>query len=118
VTQPKLVRDKIPAIICGQGHGQDPLIYTASDGEYRERLRDKLLEEVNEFLTSGDLDELADILEVVYALAAQQGIPPGQLEEFRAQKAEERGGFTARIIWCGNAPAQDTGTAQGSTVPG
>src|ERR1700733_13598045 len=106
----KLVRDKIPAII--RASGQEPIVRIATAEEYGTRLQDKLREEVNEFLASGDLEELADILEVVYALAAQQGIPPGQLEEFRAQKAEERGGFTARIIWCGNAPAQ------GSTVPG
>ncbi|WP_406382967.1 nucleoside triphosphate pyrophosphohydrolase [Streptomyces sp. NBC_01618] len=74
--------------------------------EYRERLRHKLREEVAEFLSADDsavAEELADVLEVVHALALDLGIKPGHLEELRAQKAEARGGFAGRVVWTGNA---------------
>lgn len=102
--QGKLVRDKIPQII--RSTGLEPVIYTASAEEYGTRLRDKLREEAEEFIASGDdPEELADILEVVYAVAERAGVDPQQLERLRAAKAEERGGFDDRIIWCGNRPA-------------
>jgi len=105
----KLVRDKIPQII--RSRGQEPVIYTADIEEYSTRLRDKLREEVEEYLASDDdREELADILEVLYALARQTGTDQEQLEKLRAAKAEERGGFADRIIWFRNqhaAPAQE-----------
>jgi predicted house-cleaning noncanonical NTP pyrophosphatase (MazG superfamily) len=58
---------------------------------------------VDEFIASGnDAEELADILEVLYALAEQTGIDRQRLETLRAAKAEERGSFTGRVIWSGN----------------
>ena len=105
----KLVRDKIPQII--RSRGQEPVIYTADIEEYSTRLRDKLREEVEEYLGSDDdREELADILEVLYALARQTGTDKEELEKLRAAKAEERGGFADRIIWFRNqhaAPAQE-----------
>jgi predicted house-cleaning noncanonical NTP pyrophosphatase (MazG superfamily) len=94
----KLVRDKIPEII--RSKGQEPVIYIADAEEYCIRLRDKLREEVEEYLASdNDREELADILEVLYALARQAGTDQQQLEKLRAAKAEKRGGFADRIIW-------------------
>lgn len=92
----KLVRDHIPAII--EQHGETPLTRTLAPGEYQDALRHKLHEEVAEFCASGDLEELADILEVVYALAAVAGMSPGQLEAVRQRKLQERGGFQQRIF--------------------
>jgi predicted house-cleaning noncanonical NTP pyrophosphatase (MazG superfamily) len=101
----KLVRDKIPQII--RSNGQEPVIYRADIEEYCIRLRDKLREEVEEYLASdNDREELADILEVLYALARQAGTDQHQLEKLRAAKAEMRGGFADRIIWfCNQHPA-------------
>jgi predicted house-cleaning noncanonical NTP pyrophosphatase (MazG superfamily) len=101
----KLVRDKIPQII--RSKGQVPVIYTADSEEYHIRLRDKLREEVEEYLASdNDREELADILEVLYALARQAGTDQQQLEKLRAAKEEKRGGFADRIIWfCNQHPA-------------
>lgn len=52
-----------------------------------------------EFLESGELLELADILEVVYALARLDGVSSAELERRRAAKAQERGGFERRLWW-------------------
>ena len=90
MSQGKLVRDKIPQII--QSKGLEPVIYIAGAEEYASRLRDKLREEAEEFIASDDdPEELADILEVVYALAAQTGTDRQQLEKLRVAKAKERG---------------------------
>ncbi|WP_416973659.1 nucleoside triphosphate pyrophosphohydrolase [Streptomyces sp. 4F14] len=99
----KLVRDRIPQII--RADGTEPVTYTADPDEYRHRLRDKLREEVAEFLEAdgaGALEELADVLEVVHALAADLGVGVDRLEEVRRAKADERGGFADRIVWTGN----------------
>jgi predicted house-cleaning noncanonical NTP pyrophosphatase (MazG superfamily) len=100
----KLVRDKIPQII--RSKGQEPVVYTADTEEYCLRLREKLREEVEEYLASdNDREELADILEVLYALARQGGTDQQQLEKLRAAKAEKRGGFANRIVWfCNEHP--------------
>ena len=99
----KLVRDRIPQII--REDGAEPDYYIADPAEYRRRLRDKLGEEVTEFLAADDEhapEELADVLEVVRALAADLGISAGQLEKIREAKKRERGGFGGRIVWTGN----------------
>jgi predicted house-cleaning noncanonical NTP pyrophosphatase (MazG superfamily) len=108
MSQGKLVRDRIPEII--RAEGLEPVIYTADAEEYGSRLREKLQEEVTEFIASdNDPEELADILEVVYALAEQAGTTREQLEKLRAVKAEKRGGFSDRIVWSGNRPAGSAG---------
>ncbi len=102
-TAGKLVRDRIPQII--REDGAEPIVRTADPEEYRSRLRDKLGEEVAEFLAAdeaGALEELADVLEIVRALAADLGVAPDQLEKIRESKARERGGFTQRVVWAGN----------------
>lgn len=107
MSQGKLVRDNIPQIIRAKGF--EPAVYVAGADEYATRLRDKLSEEVAEFLASdSDPEELADVLEVIYALAGLTGTDPQQLEKLRAAKAEERGGFAERIIWTGNQPAAES----------
>lgn len=89
---PKLVRDRIPELFGGHSRPLD-------ETEYRHALREKLQEEVAEYLESGELLELADILEVVYALAKLEGVSAAELEQRRAAKAEERGGFERRLWW-------------------
>ncbi|HXK36305.1 MAG TPA: nucleoside triphosphate pyrophosphohydrolase [Candidatus Paceibacterota bacterium] len=69
----KLVRDRIPEII--RAKGLIPVVHNERDPlQFTKRLRDKLLEEVNEFMESGKREELADILEVVHACADFMGI--------------------------------------------
>jgi predicted house-cleaning noncanonical NTP pyrophosphatase (MazG superfamily) len=61
-----------PQII--RSRGDEPMVRVADRQEYRDLLRDKLTEEVREFLTSEDPEDLADILEVVLALATELGV--------------------------------------------
>ncbi|OLZ62811.1 hypothetical protein AV521_40905 [Streptomyces sp. IMTB 2501] len=99
----KLVRDRIPQSI--REDAAEPVTYTGGREEYRSRLRDKLGEEVAEFLEADEdsaPEELADVLEVVRALAADLGVDADQLEKIREAKAGERGGFADRIVWTGN----------------
>ena len=92
----KLVRDNIPDIMMAKG--QVSVTHFATPEEYAAKLDEKLLEEATEFFESRDPEELADILEVVYALAATRGITKENLEALRKKKAEERGGFEKHII--------------------
>lgn len=92
----KLVRDKIPDLIVGRGG--KPVTRILDADAYRWELRRKLQEEVAEFGASGEVEELADVLEVVYALAAAEGVSQFQLEEKRKRKRRERGGFDRRIL--------------------
>jgi predicted house-cleaning noncanonical NTP pyrophosphatase (MazG superfamily) len=92
----KLVRDRISEII--REHGGVPQTRTAGDGEYPALLRAKLYEEAGEYVAAGDPSELADILEVLHALAALHGLTPSDLDRLRATKAAERGGFASRLV--------------------
>ena len=92
----KLVRDKIPGII--KSKGAVPITHTASDNEYQQKLKAKLQEEVNEFLKDSNEEELADILEVIYALCDMYKIDKNKLEQLRKEKAMKRGGFKNKII--------------------
>lgn len=92
----KLVRDKIPDII--REKGKIPQTHIADSNEYWMKLKNKLLEEVDEFLNESNEDELSDILEVINAICEFKGFDKEQLEEIRKKKAEDRGGFKNKII--------------------
>jgi len=92
----KLVRDKIPEII--RKNGQQAELRVLDDDEFTKELEKKLQEEVAEYLQDKNADELADILEVVYALGERLGCTPGSLEELRKQKALKRGGFKKKLF--------------------
>ena len=96
----KLVRDKIPEII--EASGVTPLTRILETEEYLSCLETKLDEEVQEFHESKSPEELADILEVVYALAEAQGCSREQLFSIYEAKNAARGGFEKRIYWMGN----------------
>ena len=92
----KLVRDRIPEII--RARGKNPVIHTASNEEYVTKLREKLLEEVNEYLQSNSETELIDILEIVYTLCDVHKITKERIEQMRRKKALERGRFLEKVI--------------------
>ena len=95
----KLVRDRIPQIIADQG--ERPITRILNDEEYDLCLNAKLDEEVAEFHRDRNLEELADILEVVCALADSIGATPEELREVYDRKHVARGGFRDRIFLIG-----------------
>lgn len=92
----KLVRDKIPEIIAAQG--EKPIIRVMDDKEYITSLEKKLDEEVAEYHENKEIEELADILEVIYALCETQGHSVDELMRVYEKKHIERGGFSKRIF--------------------
>ena len=94
-THNKLVRDKIPEII--QNTGKTCATHILSKNEYIASLDMKLQEEVAEYLEDKNLEELADVVEVLRAICIARGYTLEELEKMRAKKADERGGFEKRI---------------------
>lgn len=91
----KLVRDKIPEIIADSG--KKAIFRVLDKTEYLSYLGKKLDEEVAEFHESKNIEELADIYEVVYALLEVFDVPLESLMAVRNKKRKERGGFSGRI---------------------
>jgi predicted house-cleaning noncanonical NTP pyrophosphatase (MazG superfamily) len=94
----KLVRDKIPEIIAANG-GQ-AVTKVLENEEYLQELIKKLGEEYEEFKADVSVEELADLQEVILALADTIA-NRNELEKVRAQKASNRGTFKGRIYLLG-----------------
>ena len=92
----KLVRDRIPEII--EASGKICKTITLDDEEYIRMLDAKLDEELAEYHQDQNLEELADLLEVIYAAAQARGYTLDELEAVRKEKAEKRGAFDKRIF--------------------
>ena len=93
----KLVRDKIPQIIIADG--RTPIVRTLSDEEYLSELDRKLNEEVAEYQADKSLEEMADVLEVLFAICEARGHSVDELMEVRDKKREKRGGFRDKVYW-------------------
>jgi predicted house-cleaning noncanonical NTP pyrophosphatase (MazG superfamily) len=95
-TYNKLVRDNIPAIIKAKGAACETEIL--SDADYLRLLDAKLDEELAEYHQDQNIEELADLMEVIYACAKARGYTVAELESVRAEKAAKRGGFDRKIL--------------------
>jgi len=95
----KLVRDLIPQVI--KSSGKECRTRILGEEEYRRELIIKLREESEEYFAAesskDSLEELADMLEVIRALATVHGATWEQLDALREKKAEARGGFQDRV---------------------
>ena len=69
-----------------------------SNEEYIVALEAKLNEEVAEYQADKNLEEMADVLEVLHAICVARGYSLAELEAMRANKAEKRGGFKEKIF--------------------
>ena len=96
ITYNKLVRDKIPEII--EADGKQCNIRVLSDDEYRNMIDSKLGEELKEYLNDHSIEELADLMEVVYAATVANGYSIEELEQVRKKKVEKRGAFDKKIL--------------------
>ena len=95
----KLVRDKIPEMIAAQG--EKAIIRVMEDHEYIAALETKLDEEVAEYHESKEIEELADILEVIYALCDIHGHSVDELMAAYEKKHAQRGGFAKKLFLVG-----------------
>jgi predicted house-cleaning noncanonical NTP pyrophosphatase (MazG superfamily) len=97
---PKLVRDKIPDIITAKG--EVPITHIVSGEALVAALLEKLAEEVREVAAAENVvhraEELADLMELIRAIANQSGYSLQDILQIMEQKAEERGGFDKGII--------------------
>jgi len=92
----KLVRDKIPQII--QQSGKRAIIKEVFGKEYLELLNAKLGEELQEYIDSESIEELADLVEVVYAILEHKDVSLQEFEVIRKRKVEERGAFKKKLL--------------------
>lgn len=92
----KLVRDRIPEII--EADGRSPKVRIVTGEELHSYLDRKLDEEVSEFRSDRNLEELADIMEVLFALAEGLGYTEEELIALRERKKADRGGFSKGIV--------------------
>lgn len=96
ITYNKLVRDRIPEII--HLSGKTCSIEILSDEEYLKLVDAKLDEELAEYHKDQNIEELADLLEVIHAAAFARGYTLEELEQVCAEKATKRGCFEKRIM--------------------
>ncbi len=96
----KLVRDRIPEII--RASGKECRTTILNEDDYKKELHAKLREESQEYAAAGEpeeaLEELADLLEVIQALAAVHGATWEELNALRERKAQARGGFKDQVF--------------------
>tara|TARA_A100001515_G_C4521841_1_gene193790 strand:- start:77 stop:388 length:312 start_codon:yes stop_codon:yes gene_type:complete len=92
----KLIRDKVPAILAAEGKNFKTRV--ATEEEYIERLRKKLIEEVDEFLEDPSLEEAAEVIEVFTALLEALKFSQKDMIKTIEEKSETQGDFESRII--------------------
>lgn len=92
----KLVRDRIPEII--ERAGKRATVEMLNDVDFLAAVDAKLREELDEYFASGEPEELADLLETLYAAAQARGVGVDELERIRLKKRAERGGFDLKLF--------------------
>ncbi len=92
----KLVRDKIPEII--EKDNKTPVFEVLKGDKYKRMLDLKLQEELDEYIKSNDVEELADLVEVIYSILAYKNIDINEFEQIRLGKTENRGSFEKRLL--------------------
>lgn len=95
----KLVRDKIPNII--KNKGEEPIVKILNDDEYKVELEKKLYEEYQEVISASGadrLEELADIVEVIRALAKLENYDLNDIIKISDEKNKKRGAFENKIF--------------------
>ena len=95
----KLVRDHIPTILAQTGYTYETT--TMDEQEYRQALREKLVEEAREAAAAVEMrqliTELADLYEVIDTLMRENTIAPDVVRAEQERRRQARGGFAQRI---------------------
>lgn len=92
----KLIRDRIPEVLAATG--KEYKVRKLKDKEFLDYLNKKLSEEYDEYLESGTVEELADIMEIIHAIAEYKKVSVKELENIRVKKAKKRGAFEKRLL--------------------
>ncbi|MBS0656326.1 MAG: nucleoside triphosphate pyrophosphohydrolase [Verrucomicrobia bacterium] len=93
----KLVRDLIPQIIPQEK--MHLFRFTeVSENEYANLLKQKLREEIDEYLEAENLEELADVYEVLEAIIKAKKFDVESLKNVQIDKRLKRGGFEKRLL--------------------
>lgn len=92
----KLVRDKIPENINSM-NDRKCNYKILTEEEYIQELDKKLFEEAHEFIEEHSVEELADLMEVIFALMKVKNISMKELENTRELKNNKKGSFNDKI---------------------
>ncbi len=92
----KLIRDRIPEII--EKSGKEAVVEKAEGDHLLDLLNLKLDEELAEYKESGNIEELADLVEVIYGILECKGILIDNFETIRKDKVAKRGAFKEGLV--------------------
>ena len=92
----KLVRDKIPENI-NSIEGRKANYKVLNDDEYLQELDKKLFEEAHEFIEEHSIEELANLMEVIFAIMKVENILIEDIEKAREIKNIKKGKFNNKI---------------------
>lgn len=93
----KLVRDKIPQEI-NKKEGRKANYKILNQDEYLKELDKKLFEEAHEFVEEHSIEELGDLMEVIFAIMKAKEISINEVEKAREVKKNKKGAFDDRIF--------------------
>ncbi len=95
-TYNKLIRDNNVKIMEDRGC---KVTYEILDNKrYEEELDKKLKEEVEEYLADYSVEEMADVMEVIYAILEYRGTSMEEVEQVRIKKRNRKGAFKNKIF--------------------
>ena len=92
----KAIRDKIPEII--EKSGKTGIYRQLTDEEFLSELEKKLNEEIQEYFSSRSMEELADMIEIIYRIIELRNIDKEELEKIRLEKMRKNGGFKKNLF--------------------
>ena len=95
-TYNKLIRDNNVKLM--EDKGCKVCYETLDDKRYGEELDKKLKEKVNEYIADYNIEEMADVMEVIYAILDFRGITMEEVENVRIKKRERKGAFKKKIF--------------------
>ncbi len=92
----KLIRDRIPELL--KSRGKEAITEVLSPLDYLDRLHEKLDEELEEYHETCSIEELVDLVEVIYGILDYRCVSREEFEEIRRVKKEKRGSFEKRLL--------------------
>ena len=92
----KLIRDNL--IEKMENKGLKVEYHILEEDEYDKELDKKLKEEVNEYIEDYSIEEMADVMEVIYTIMEHRNIKMEDVEKARIEKRYKNGAFNKKIF--------------------